>query len=96
MADLTDGGPASARAEVVQDSSPPVIRLSGELDISNVESIHALVEPVLAGTPDQLVFDLSALEFMDSSGIALLISVAGAIPRVELRNRRRSSARSCK
>ena len=53
-----------------------MIRLSGELDMATVESVRSVIEGALAAETERLVFDVSGLEFMDSSGIALLVSVA--------------------
>jgi anti-anti-sigma factor len=51
-----------------------VVSLAGELDRSNVESARALVAET--GPDELLVVDLSSLEFIDSAGIALLVSLA--------------------
>ncbi len=63
-----------------------VIRLSGELDMISVERVRAVIDKALAGQNERLIFDVSELEFMDSSGIALLISVTRKVPAVEVRN----------
>ncbi|HTD50262.1 MAG TPA: STAS domain-containing protein [Acidimicrobiia bacterium] len=62
-----------------------VIKLSGEIDISNVESLRGAIEPVLEHAPNRVDFDLSALDFMDSSGIALMLRVAAKTDTVHLR-----------
>ncbi len=62
-----------------------LVTVRGELDISNVESLSAALEPVLAEDPQGLVFDLSGLEFMDSAGIAVMVFAASQVPRVSLR-----------
>lgn len=54
-----------------------VVSLSGELDQSNVGSLRRAVFDLTAdGTEELLVVDLSALEFIDSAGIALLFGLA--------------------
>ena len=45
-------------------------RLSGELDLFTVEAVREAIEPVLHGT---LVLDLATLEFIDDSGLGLLV-----------------------
>ncbi|MGO9872519.1 MAG: STAS domain-containing protein [Acidimicrobiia bacterium] len=62
-----------------------VIKLSGEIDMSNVDSLRAAIEPVLDRAPSRVDFDLSELDFMDSSGIALLLRVAAKSETVHLR-----------
>ena len=64
----------------------PVIRLSGELDMVSVERVRSVVEGALTAEDDRLAFDVSELEFMDSSGIALLVSAARTARQVELRH----------
>ncbi|MDQ2991860.1 MAG: STAS domain-containing protein [Candidatus Eremiobacteraeota bacterium] len=63
--------------EIHVDLAPNVasIRLCGELDISNVR----LVDRVCAGIPaniSDIRFDLSALEYIDSSGLTLIAACA--------------------
>jgi anti-anti-sigma factor len=64
-----------------------VIELIGEIDISNADALGAEVDKLVgADAQERLVIDLGALEFMDSSGIALLIRAAGRVDAVEIRN----------
>jgi anti-anti-sigma factor len=44
------------------------------------------VETLIAEHCERVVFDLSDLEFMDSSGIAVLVFAANSIPQIELRS----------
>jgi len=64
----------------------PVICLSGELDMVSVERVRSVVEGALTAEDDRLAFDVSELQFMDSSGIALLVSAARTARQVELRH----------
>ena len=56
------------------------VRLSGEVDVSVVEEVHdALAELVADLTPPpsgEVALDLSDLEFIDSSGIRMLLQTA--------------------
>jgi anti-sigma B factor antagonist len=63
----------------------PIVSVSGELDSSNAASLEAAVAPVAAAHTERLVFDLSALRFMDSAGIAVLVGVAAKVKAVQLR-----------
>ena len=47
--------------------------LRGEVDIAAVEQIRADLMGVIAGDRHHLVVDCSALTFIDSSGIAMLV-----------------------
>ncbi|MGA2531253.1 MAG: STAS domain-containing protein, partial [Acidimicrobiales bacterium] len=57
-----------------------------ELDLSNVGSFRAAIDATYGWTVDRIVFDLSDLGFMDSSGLAMLLSVAERVETLELRN----------
>jgi len=62
----------------------PVIQLSGELDISSAGAFREAMEELVGQKPGRLVFDLSQLTFMDSSGIAVMVFVANNVENVEL------------
>jgi anti-anti-sigma factor len=56
----------------------PAIRLSGEIDMSNAGCLSTALRPwVEAGGP--VTLDLSAVSFLDSSGIHSLFSAAAAL-----------------
>ena len=62
-----------------------VVSMAGELDMSNVDVVRGQVESLLAVKPTSLVFDLSELTFMDSSGIALFVQTAARVEAMSLR-----------
>jgi anti-sigma B factor antagonist len=62
----------------------PVIAVSGELDLTNAQELRAVVDAALVSGPTRLVFDLEGLEFVDSSGIAVMIYAANHVEEVEL------------
>ena len=68
-----------------EEHGTPVIRLAGELDMTSAETVRGAVDSALGGDPGRVVFETSKLEFMDSSGIALLLSVAQRVPEVLIR-----------
>jgi len=86
MAELDPADETYCAAEVSREDAVAVIRLSGELDMVSVETVRSVIEGSLAGSADRLVFEVSALDFMDSSGIALLISMTRKARAVEVRN----------
>jgi anti-sigma B factor antagonist len=82
-------GGAVATVESLGDASgTPVVRVSGEVDMSNVDVVRAAVDLAISPDTDRIVFDLGDLEFMDSSGLAMLLAVAERVSVVELRRLR--------
>jgi anti-anti-sigma factor len=53
-----------------------VVSLAGELDLANVSTAEKLLSAAVLAHPDLVVIDLSELEFLDSSAIALLVSLS--------------------
>jgi anti-anti-sigma factor len=82
MAELGDG-PHTTVGSAFDAFGAPLISLAGELDISNVEAIEAQVDAIVSAG-QKVSFDLSALTFMDSSGIAMLLRVADRAEAVTL------------
>jgi anti-sigma B factor antagonist len=74
MADVNNG----ARAEFnVTEAGAGVllVMISGELDIVTVEHLEPALDGLVARQADRIELDLSDLEFMDSSGLALLLRI---------------------
>ena len=53
-----------------------LVEVRGELDIATIETLTAELE---TRAPWPIVLDLSRVEFMDSTGIALLVRTAGRL-----------------
>jgi len=63
--------------EIEQRSNEVVIaRLTGELDISAAAKAGDRIAAAVSSSARGLVVDLSRLEFMDSSGVSMLFSLA--------------------
>jgi len=60
------------------DGDPPMVRLIGEIDISNVDELQSRLQEI-RGNGSPLSIDLSELRFIDSSGIRVLLSEAQAM-----------------
>ena len=54
----------------------PVVTVSGEVDVSNVDVLKARVLSVTAKHPERIIFDLSDVRYIDSAGIAVLLGAA--------------------
>jgi anti-anti-sigma factor len=82
MAELGDEAPLTIN--VLADTDGPVVKLVGELDLSNVDTLRAAVESILAEPPGHLAFELSDLSFLDTSGIAFLLRTNAAVGPIKL------------
>ena len=85
MSEREGANAAVCRAAITFDGDGIVIELSGEIDLSNVGTLRAKLEPVVATRAQPVVFDLHDLAFMDSSGIALLLQIAAKARSVRIR-----------
>jgi len=61
--------------EILRDGDKTIVRLAGDLDFATVAEVMPVLEEACARNPAQLVLDLSRVEFLDSSGISLLVTV---------------------
>lgn len=93
MAELTDPGGHAVSVDVREENSTPVIRLSGELDMTCVEQIRPAIQAALASETERVIFDVTSLTFIDSSGITLLVTATRHVSNVEIRNPRSSVRR---
>jgi anti-anti-sigma factor len=68
------------------DQDSVVVRVSGDLDLSNVGNVEGAVEPMLRQPPERLVVDVAGLRFADSSALALWVRWANLVDQVEIRD----------
>jgi anti-anti-sigma factor len=67
-------GPAPFEASAAEiENGVRVIEVRGELDLSTAPDLEALLEEALAAGNGSLLLDLSECEFIDSTGIALIV-----------------------
>jgi anti-sigma B factor antagonist len=64
-----------------RDGSAAVVTLVGDFDMHTVQSVAEPVEELLQDPPHDLVVDLSGVDFIDSTGIALLVKVYARVVR---------------
>ncbi|SRR5260221_1768920 len=81
-----EAGAHGAVEEARDPSGAPVVKLVGEIDISNADALGLTLDRLVGDRRDHLVVDLAALEFMDSSGIAMLLHAAARFGSIEIRN----------
>ncbi len=59
-----------------------LLRVDGEVDIATAPTLREAVESILAGDPVAVVIDLSAVPFLDSTGLGVLVAAyKGALER---------------
>jgi anti-anti-sigma factor len=86
VAELDTDPPATLVIDTQLDATgSPIVILSGELDTSNVASLETAMASITSQSPRLVTFDLTALGFMDSAGIAVLINTAAEVSEVHLR-----------
>ena len=86
MEQLEREEPRLAIERTTDTGGDPIIKLSGELDMASAEALREAVDGVVGEHPTRVVFELSQLSFLDSSGIAILILASNNVERVEIRN----------
>jgi anti-anti-sigma factor len=62
-----------------------LVRVSGEIDLSNAPSVRERLLDAVPNTASALVLDLSATEYLDSSGVRLIFELA---QRLDSRNQK--------
>ena len=81
------GDRADMKFDVVEgDDRTVTVTVSGELDITNIDTLAAAVTPALGREPERLIIEVSDLRFADSSAIALWVRWATTVPHIELRD----------
>jgi anti-sigma B factor antagonist len=59
---------------ITSDGDAVTVRFEGELDISRAEEVERELERVEGESPPVLVFDLRGLEFLDSTGLRIILA----------------------
>ena len=65
-----------SEVEVVVRDGVPIVRVRGEIDLSNADDVLRSIEAAVDERSPGLVIDLRALEFLDSAGVRLLFDAA--------------------
>jgi anti-sigma B factor antagonist len=65
---------------VQPDATQPVVSLAGELDLDTVPKLRTALAPVLDETSTtNVTFDMRELEFIDSTGLRVLVDVVSRL-----------------
>jgi anti-sigma B factor antagonist len=76
MGSVSEPEGASASVKTETRNGEAIVFLAGEIDISNADEVKAAIANVARAQPKRIVFDLSRLDYLDSSGIALLLEAS--------------------
>lgn len=85
VANFGDEGSQVAIEQTSDGAGTTVLTVAGELDLNSEAALRSAAEAAVAGGAKTLVFELSRLTFMDSSGIGSLLTIA-AQAEVQVRN----------
>jgi anti-anti-sigma factor len=81
-------GPPSA------DGPVAVVVVAGEIDVSSVPKLRESLAHALAPPRREVVVDLAAVEFIDASGVGVLLAAAGDAARTGVKFRLRTPSPS--
>lgn len=71
---LSDTGGVILNAHVKEVGGVPVVELEGEIDLSTSSIFKETVYQVIESGHDDVIIDLNGLEFMDSTGLGVLVA----------------------
>lgn len=75
--------PPSFSCRATLDEGGAVVAVCGELDMSTAPELSRSLAPVLEQHPQELTLDLAAVEFIDSTGLTLLVRTANRLKEHE-------------
>ena len=61
------------RVSVRTEGRATIVAVSGELDLASSPELQEQLDQVWESDPEQLVIDLRQLEFMDSTGLSIIV-----------------------
>jgi anti-sigma B factor antagonist len=64
---------------VVGSDTDAVVMLAGELDMATAPDLADVLESLVTDGPDEIVVDLAGLSFVDSSGLAVLVTTQNTL-----------------
>lgn len=70
--------PQSFQVDIQKTEQANTVYLQGELDLSKVAELRAVLDSLIADTNCKLVLNLKQLQYIDSTGIGVIVSVLKA------------------
>jgi anti-anti-sigma factor len=80
---VTDRPPRAFGIEDVGMQGPPGVRIRGEVDVSAAPALAEALDSAIRATTGAFVIDLSAVDFLDSSGLSVLVRARALLGRDE-------------
>jgi anti-anti-sigma factor len=65
--------------DIRQEADRVIVRLAGSVQLLDAEELAAQADALLTGPARHIIFDLSALEFIGSAGLAALLRIHHAL-----------------
>jgi anti-anti-sigma factor len=84
--ELTDRPRARLDVSAAPGGDGLVVALAGELDIAGLPDIAASLDGLLSRSPRPVLLDLGGLDFLDSTGVAVLVRIANHFEEVRSRS----------
>lgn len=82
---MTPAGPTASFDARPDGPDTWLVEARGEIDLANREDFQAAVDRALGAAPERVALDLRDVRFMDSSGLAVLVSAANTSTAIEIR-----------
>jgi anti-sigma B factor antagonist len=76
----TEGLHAAPVQEIARNGDAVVVRLAGELDLYNSQTVRDALAEAVAEEPKRLVVDLGGVEFLDSTALGVLVEARAKLP----------------
>lgn len=67
---------AAVEVRVIEEGGIPVASLEGEIDLANAAEVRGQIFGIVSNTAPGLVLDLSAVTYLDSRGVQLILELA--------------------
>lgn len=80
----SEGTAGLAAVSVIVHDGTPVAAISGEIDLSNADSVLDQLEQAVEAGARGLVVDLGGVEYLDSTGVRLLVRLVRVLASSDL------------
>jgi anti-sigma B factor antagonist len=67
------------RVSSEQSGDAMIVRAEGELDLHTAPTLQAEIDSALETKPPRVVVDLSGVDFMDSTGLSVIVATVAAM-----------------